>query len=184
MSIWYQYNVTCYARDRVAVAKFFNLQPTPDEVRTDMFEFSFGGKNAPGLKLGKLITENPGLIFLIKQSVEVDSINWWVCRFDMDHATIPEEGIYQSISLYSANGYQGAIEVNKKILEEYAQKYPTLAAKHIPRLEGFRWDMFFNDFDSTSAKLKKYKEYGEMTSSSSFEDIEFENDYSHLVDYD
>src|SRR5271154_334384 len=82
MSVWYQLNVTAIAADKAAVAKFFNLKDSWEDVRTDSFEFSFGGKNAPSLTLKKIVQQNPDLIFLVEQQVEVDTVEWFITRFD------------------------------------------------------------------------------------------------------
>jgi hypothetical protein len=84
MSIWYQHEVHAIAKDRAAVAKFFKLDDSNQDVRTDMFEFSYGGKNAPSLMLRKIVQENPDIIFLVKESIECDTVEWFVTRFSVE----------------------------------------------------------------------------------------------------
>ncbi len=157
MSIWYHLDVTAIAENKTAVAKFFNLKDSWDEVRTDCFEFSFGGKNAPSLHLYTIMEQNPDLIFLIKQSIECDTVQWFLMRFDK------ESGKQQRILIQD---FGCAIQqINKKVLEEYTKEFPTLPEKHLsfePGFEEFRWRMFLNDFSKAASMLNRAAEYEEM----------------------
>ena len=158
MSTWYQYHIEVIAKNKEAVAKFFNLDPK-DDVRVDHFEFSFGQKNGPGLRLGKIIEQNPDLIFLVKQSVEVDSVSLWVERAD----AINKKS--QRILIEDSGEY--VVEINKKLLDMYAAKFPSLPAKHLAREKGFeefRWSYLFYDFEKTAEMLAHANEYEEMVS--------------------
>jgi len=68
MSMWVGHDITAYG-DRQAIGKFFNLAPENIHY-IDHFDFSFGQKSVPGLRLGKLIEQNSDLIFLLKQSTD------------------------------------------------------------------------------------------------------------------
>jgi uncharacterized protein YutD len=156
MSIWYQTSVTCLAANKTAVAKFFNLSDSFDDVRTDSFGFSFGGKNGPSLRLSKMMEQNPDLIFLINENIE-DTEQWFLMRFD----ELLKEQQYIRIQDF------GAVEnkLNKKILEAYEKELPGLPLKHLngkEGYEGFRWKMFFNDFNKTAVMLRQYADYKEM----------------------
>lgn len=155
MSIWYHLDVTAIGVDRKAVAKFFNLDPETD-VRTDVFRFSFGQKNAPGLRLGKIVEQNPDIIFLVQQSVEVDTNQWWIERFDK----IPNQHQFILIQDF------GAVEnkINKRIAEEYEKELPGLTMKHLNGQKGyeeFRWSTFFNDFGKAATMLRQAEDYKE-----------------------
>ena len=157
MSIWYQDTVHVIAKNRAAVAKFFKLEDSFDDVRTDMFEFSFGGKNAPSLTLRKIVQENPDLIFLVKQTVEVDTEEWFLTRFDV----VSNQQQFFWIQDFG----QVTNKVSKKLLEDYAKDSPTLVPKHLNGEEGyekFRWTMFINDFDKAAKMLNHAEEYKEM----------------------
>lgn len=156
MSVWYQLHVTAMAANKTAVAKFFNLEDSWEEVRTEHFDFSFGGKNAPSLALRKIMEQNPDLIFLIRQNVECDTCQWFLMRYDVI------SGKQQNIFVQDSGEYNN--EINKKILEEYTKAYPSLPAKHFANqkgYEGFRWEMFF-DFNNAAAMLNRAEEYKEM----------------------
>jgi len=176
MSIWYQHTVTCLAPNSEAIAKFLNLS-SQEDVRSDRFTFSFGAKNGPGLRLSKVVEQNPDLIFLVKENIEIETVNWWIDRFDKETNT------YQHIFLYTT----GAVmtEVNKKILQEYKIAFPGLAEKHIAKEEGylgFRWDMFFN-YPSAADKLSRFYTYSEMLDIEYHLedcDLSFDNDHSNL----
>lgn len=155
MSIWYHYDVEVMGK-REALAKFLNLEL--DDVRIENFKFSFGQKNGPGLRLGKLVVQNPNLIFLVKESVEVDSVAWWIERFDKSSQKV------QRVHIEDSGEY--IVEINKKILEAYTKEYPTLPAKHLANergFEGFRWSMFF-DFETAENMLNQADQYEEMVS--------------------
>ncbi len=174
MSIWYHYDVTA-SGDRKAIAKFFSLDET-DIHYIDHFEFNFGQKNVPGLRLGKLVEQNSDLIFLIKQSVEGDT-SWWIEKFDEDLQQ------HQYIRIESSRDYGGSpcrsTEYNKLILEEYKKENPELTAKHLAGLkgfEGFRWSSFFYNFEKTAAKLKRFEDYKEMITVMSKDDFDDHDD--------
>lgn len=157
MSIWYQLEVEAIARDGVAVAKFFGLNNSHEEVRTDMFKFSFGGKNAPSLSLKKIVQQNPDLIFLVEQSIECDTVEWFVTRFDV-------QSNQQQFFWIQDFGHV-VNKVSKKLLEEYEKDMPGLAVKHLNGQEGyeeFRWSFLFNDFDKAADRLNRAEEYKEM----------------------
>src|SRR5271154_378099 len=103
MSVWYHYDVEAIAVDKRAVAKFFNLDPETD-VRIENFKFSFGQKNGAGLRLGKIVQQNPDIIFLVSESIESDTVNQWIERFDK----IPNE--HQRIFLFTTGSF--TTEVN------------------------------------------------------------------------
>jgi hypothetical protein len=158
MSIWYQYEIDVLAVDRGATAKFFNLDPEKDVTAyADHFKLSFGGKNMGSMRLGKIVEQNPDMIFLVEESVEVDTVSVWLQRFDK----IPNE--HQRIFLYTTGMVN--TKINKEILDLYAKEYPTLPVKHLTGEEGyddFRWSMFFNDFGKCATLLRRHKEFEEM----------------------
>lgn len=157
MSIWYQVKVHAIARDKSAVAKFFGLDDDYKDVRTDMFEFSFGGKNAPSLTLRKIVERNPGLIFLAEQHVECDTVEWFLTRWDVD--------TNQQQFFWIQDFGEVTNKISKKVLEEYEKKNPELTVKHLAGKKGFedfRWTMFFNDFDKMVEMLNHAEEYKEM----------------------
>jgi hypothetical protein len=165
MSIWYQLHVTAIAENKTAVAKFFNLDPETD-VRTDSFEFSFGQKNGPGMRLGKIVEQNPDIIFLVKQSVECDTVQYWIERFD---AAADQ---HQFILIQDFGDVEN--KVNKKIVDKYERKLPGLAIKHLndqKGYEGFRWSQYFNDFNKAATMLKQAEDYMEMVNPYKYFDI-------------
>ena len=171
MSVWYQIDVTALAADKTAIAKFFGLNDSWEEVRTHSFEFSFSGKNAPSLSLRKIVQQNPDLVFLIKQSIEIDTEQWFITKFD----AIANEHRFILIQDF------GFVEnkINKKILEAYTNEYPTLPPKHLENqkgFEGFRWRMFFNDFDMATLMLNQADQYQEMVPVQFKIDLDFDND--------
>ena len=175
MSVWYQLNITALAANETAVAKFFGLDASREDVRTDSFEFSFGGKNGPSLHLAKIMEQNPDLIFLVKESIEGDTVQWFLMRFDKN------SGTQQSIYIQDSGSYTN--QINKRILEAYTQKYPILPAKHFAYekgYEGFRWTMFFNDFDMAALMLNQADQYQEMISIITDDDFGDDCDFSHL----
>jgi len=152
MSIWYHFNVEAYG-NREAIGKFFNLDPEEDIHYIDRFSFSFGQKNVPGMRLGKLIVNNPDLVFLVKNSVE-DSTYISLERFN-ERLTIEisQRGVFT--------------EVNKKLLEMYKKEFPTLIEKHL-KLErgfkGFRWSYLIGSHEKISELLNNANDYRDMTS--------------------
>jgi hypothetical protein len=169
MSVWYHYDVEAIAVDKRAVAKFFNLDPETD-VRVENFEFSFGQKSGAGMRLGKIVEQNPDIIFLVNESIESDTSNWWVERFDK----ITNE--HQYIPLSTTGSY--TTEINKRVLEEYTERFPNLPEKHFAGEKGyeeFRWSMFFNDFGKAASMLRRASQYQEMIMPISQEDIDFDN---------
>lgn len=175
MSIWYQYKVNVLAVDKAATARFFNLDPEND-VRGygDSFEFSFGGKNGPPIRLGKIVEQNPEMIFLVEESVEVDTVSVWLERFDK----IPNE--HQRIFLYTTG--MATTKINKGILDLYTQEFPTLPAKHFNGERGFeevRWSMFFNDFGKAATLLRRHKEFEELVNPYKYLGIK-----TYLIEYE
>lgn len=182
MSIWYHLDVTVIAKDKSPVAKFFGLDDDWKDVRTDTFKFSFGGKNAPSLALRKVVQQNPDLIFLVKQEVECDTVEWFVTRWD----TISDQQQFFWIQSFG----EVTKKISKKLLEEYNQDSPTLVSKHLEGQKGFenfRWEMFFNDFDKAADRLKHAEDYKEMVNPWKHFNIknyliEYECDYGHPDD--
>lgn len=169
MSTWYDFDVKVMSNNSSAVAKFFNLNDTLQDVRTDWFEFSFSGKNGPSLNLNKLIEQNPDFIFLVKCSIESENISWSLSRFDRVTDT------HQTISIQNISHYGS--EINTKILEAYTTAYPTLPAKHFANekgYEGFRWSMFFNNYEMASFMLSKFDQYETMRQ------VDVDDDFNHL----
>lgn len=183
MSVWYQHDVMAFG-NRQAIGKFFNLDPKDDVHAIEWFEFTFGQKNVPGLRLGKIIEQNPDLIFLVKESVEA-SVSWWIERYNASNDKIDD------IYLYT-DGY-ATRKINKKILEEYEKEYSGLSAKHIAKQKGyeeFRWSMFFN-FERAARMLANADQYKELVSlprslgeleRECYNDPNWEEDYSHIED--
>lgn len=172
MSVWYHYNVKAIAVDKHAVARFFNVDV--ENVYTEDFEFSFGGKNGACVRLDEIVKKNPDIIFLVEQQIECDTSNEWIERFD----NITNE--HQHIFLYTT-GYV-TTEINKQVMEEYDKAFPTLVQKHLANekgYEGFRWSMFFNDFGRAAYMLRHAKDYEEMVTPISNDDF-VDNDFSHL----
>lgn len=174
MSVWYYLTVHAMAESKTAVAKFFNLDDSYDNVRTDRFEFSFGGKNAPSIRLSKILEQNTDLIFLVKQEIECDTIEWYLMRFDKVSGNIVNVLIQDT----------GEVEnvINKKIVEEYEVEFPGLASKHFTHQSGyigFRWAMFFN-FEKAAHILNNHISYREMVNIPQPVDELDDNDFSHL----
>ena len=133
MSTWYQHKITVLGNQE-SIGKFFNLDPKEDIHYIDSFEFLFGQKNVPGLRLGKLIEQNPNLIFLVDTTVECYSYSLWIERFDIATST------HKCINVENWNEHYtpaGIYEYNKLLLEEYSKKYPTLSVKHFAREKGY-----------------------------------------------
>lgn len=155
MSIWYQYDVEAMG-DRNAIGKFFNIDPEKDVHYIDRFEFSFGQKNGPGLRLNKIIELNSDLVFLVTQHIECDTVSYWLDRFDKSTDT------FQHVYLYTDG--PGTRKISKKALEEYTKELPSLPAKHIARQKGFeefRWSMFIG-LERATRMLAQADEYKEM----------------------
>jgi hypothetical protein len=170
MSIWYQLNVTAIAADKTAVAKFFNLNDTWEEVRTDSFEFSFGGKNAPGLTFWKIAKQNPDLIFLVEQQIEVDTVQWFLMRWDQ------ASGTQQTVFVQDSGEWNNSI--NKKIWEDFKKANPSLPPDNWQFKNGnekHRWRMFFGDFNRSAMILSQASQYEEMTPSAFEADVDFDN---------
>lgn len=162
MSIWYQFDITAMG-DRAAIGKFFNLDPENDIHYIDSFDFSFGQKNVPGLRLGKLIEQNPDLIFLVRMAVEVDTVVYSLENFNKE--TQKYQRILIQDSGYTSNRF------NKRLLEEYRKRFPELAEKHLQKLEGFnryRWEYLFNDFKKSALMLNEFEQYKEMVDLGAF----------------
>lgn len=156
MSIWYDLDVKAIAKDKTAVAKFFNLDDDYKDVRTDRFEFSFGGKNAPSLTLRKVVQQNPDLVFLVKQSIECDTVEWFITNFDVS------KNEQQLILIQDFGSVTN--KVSKKLLEEYHEKYPRWLNNHLEGKKGqenFLWDSFITDFDRAVGMLNHSEEYKE-----------------------
>ncbi len=170
MSIWYHLNVTCIARDKAAVAKFFGLRDSWEDVRNDMFEFSFGGKNGPGLRLSSIIEKNPDLIFFVEQQIECDTVQHFLIRAGKE----PEK--QQFIFVQDSGPWNNSI--NKKLLELYEKEMPGLAAKHFKHekgFENFRWTSILSNFEKTAAILDQAEEYKEMSDVALETDMDFDN---------
>jgi hypothetical protein len=173
MSTWYNYDVKAIAADEKAVKKFFNL-PSDEDVRTERFEFSFGAKNGCGMNLKQLAKQNPDIVFLVSSTIECQTGNDWIQRFD----SLTNE--MQEVLLYSTGEYDD--EINKKVLEEYSKEYPTLVAKHLANekgYEGFRWSQFL-DFNRAALILRREDQYKEMVSLMASDNDILDNDFSHL----
>lgn len=170
MSIWYQHDVIAMG-DRQAIGKFFNLDPEEDIHYIDNFDFSFGQKNVPGLRLGKLVEQNPDLVFLVKSFTDYDT-TFWLERFCVS------ENKHQSI--FIARGHHDAyagIEVNTKLAKQYAERFPFLMDKIQAGEREYNWRHFFvgveNPFRHAADMLSKADEYKE-TSSFAQDDIELD----------
>lgn len=157
MSIWYHLDVTAISKDQAAVAKFFGLKDSWEDVRTDRFEFSFGGKNAPSLTLRKIVEQNPDLVFLVKQSVECDTVEWFLTKFDS------KSNQQQFFWIQSFGSVEN--KISKKLLEEYHKDRPKWLEAHLEGKKGqenFLWDLFISDFDKAADILNHAEEYKEM----------------------
>lgn len=169
MSVWYHLNVTAIASDTAAVAKFFNLKDHWEEVRTERFEFSFGGKNAPGLTFHKIMKQNPDLIFLVEQQIECDTVQWFIMRHDL------ASGQDQVIFIQDAGEYNN--EINKKVVEDFNKKY-SLPPDHWMLQKGnekHRWQMFFGNFADSALMLSNAAQYKEMLPHHFEVDLDFDN---------
>lgn len=155
MSIWYQLDVTAMAKDKSPIAKFFNLEDSFENVRTDRFEFSFGGKNAPSLTLWKIVKQNPEMVFLIKQSVECDTVEWFLMKWDT--ATDKQ----QSMLIQTFGSVNNLM--SKKVLDDLEKKYPGAAKNHLSGTsgnQGIDWSTFIYLEQATDmlAHAEEYKE--------------------------
>lgn len=158
MSMWIQYDVTAFGDCR-AIGKFFKLDPENDIHYIDRFGFSFGQKNVPGMRFGKLVEQNPNLVFLVRQTTDYET-TWLLERFDT--ASNKTQQILVEQDGHYTEGYPSSI--NKRILIEYTEEFPTLPAKHLARQKGFeefRWKMFF-DYGKISFMLSQADKYEEM----------------------
>ncbi len=172
MSIWYQYKVIAFG-DRKAIGKFFNLDPESDIHYIDRFDFSFGQKNIPGLRLNKLIEQNPDLIFLVHQSTDFDD-TWY-----LHWAPNPDEpGKY--LFLHQNRHGEGE-EFSVKILEEYKKKFPYLMQQHH---EGrrYEWEMFVGSFANAATLLGNRDQYKEKIYSGTKEDMELDQAGNDFMD--
>ena len=127
MSVWYQLEVEAIGNQQ-AIGKFINLNPKED-VYIDNFKFSFGQKNAPGLRLWKIMQQNPDLIFLTKMSVECDTVQWHLEKFDAasgEHRRILIQDFGPAVN-----------RISKKVLEDYEKALSGLAVKHLNGEKGF-----------------------------------------------
>ena len=156
MSIWYHCEVTAIAANKTAVAKFFNLDDDYKDVRTDTFQFSFGGKNAPSLTLKKIVQQNPDLIFLCKQDIEGSTIEWFLTRFDVKS---------NEQQFFWIQDFGDVVNrVSKKSLEDYVKSMPGHTLKILNGEKGhdFRWSYVYGDFDKAAEALNHAEEYKEM----------------------
>ena len=142
MSIWFQYSVTAIG-DRVAIGNFFKLDPKEDIHGIEDFEFSFGQKNVPGLRLQKLVVQNPELIFLTKVSSDYDVV-WYIEKFDV--ATDKVKHIFIERSPFDIEC--GGHEVNKLLLEEYSKQFHYLMDQH-KNGRPYEWRSFFFNIERT-----------------------------------
>jgi len=101
--------------------------------------------------LGKLIANNPDLVFLVKNSVE--------------------GGTYISLErfnerlLIEVSQYRMYTKINKELLDEYTQKFPTLVEKHLrweKGFQGFRWGYFLNSYEKISKLLDNANDYRDL----------------------
>lgn len=175
MSIWYQFDVVAFG-DRKAIGKFFNLNPEEDINYIDRFGFSFGQKNVPGLRFGKLMEQNPGLIFLVKQSTDYNcmySLNW------VPSATQPMKYLFlQEHTFGVGNAF------SKELLKLYESKYPYLLKQHSGG-RPYDWESFIGSFENAEKLLANSDLYKTRVTALSQEDFESDlagNDY--LGDYD
>jgi len=152
MSMWVGHDITAYG-DRQAIGKFFNLAPE-DIHYIDHFDFSFGQKSVPGLRLGKLIEQNSDLIFLLKQSTDYDTI-WSIERFNKE--LCKHEYVTIMINHYEAN----SIKFNKLILDSYNEKFPWLIAKHKLLKVQYDWTHYFN-IEIITEVINNVSKYSEM----------------------
>ena len=158
MSVWHHFKITALAKDKEAVAKFFNFDNPKEDVRGygDRFELSFGGNYGPSLNIRKIVQQNPGLIFLINESIECDTEMWYVSRFD------PTISDFRSFTIQDFGSVTN--KVSKKALEEYDRANSGLVLKHLNAengYENFHWSMHFNDFDKVADMLNRSEEYKE-----------------------
>lgn len=172
MSIWYQLNVTCIAKNRAAVAKFFGLRDSHEDIRTDMFEFSFGGKNGPSLRLASIVEQNPDIIFLVKEQIECDTVHYFLIRAGK------EPNNQQFINIQDSGHVNYC--VNKKLLNVYQKAMPELTKKHIENMESFRWIYILSDFEKSATMLDQADQYEEMFIVSTKADIDFDFDNQPL----
>jgi hypothetical protein len=156
MSVFHWYEMHVMAKDRAATAKFFHFEDDQDVTGYgDRFEINFGGNYGPSLNMRKMIERNPDLIFLVKESIECDTVMWFLVRFDAATNTTQQVRIEDS-------GSQ-VIELNKRLFDEYTAKYP----RHFEGKNKFRaihWDSYLTSFDECAKILSKASEYKETIS--------------------
>jgi hypothetical protein len=168
MSIWVQYNVTAFG-DEKSIGKFFKLDPNNINC-IDRFSFSFGQKNIPGLRIDKLIENNPDLIFLVKMSVEFDQ-EISLQRFDSNTKQ------HQLVIIQDLDR-QGNNLINKKLADLFIESYPELFNKHLNQEKGFeeyRWEYILKDFHTMNDVLSNAVQYDEMIYPVSSLDLDFDN---------
>lgn len=172
MSIWYQYDVVAFG-DRHAIGKFFNLDGEKDIHYIDSFHFSFGQKNVPGLRLGKLIEQNPDLIFLVHQSTDFDDT--WYLHW------APKANEESKYLFLHQNVYGQGDEFSKNILEEYKKKFPYLMTQHY---EGrrYEWEMFVGSFENAASLLGKAEFYKDRVFSGTKDDFELDQAGNDFMD--
>lgn len=170
MSIWYQHDIKVLG-DRKAIGRFFNLDPEKDIHYIDTFEFSFGQKNAPGLRLGKLIEQSPDLIFLVKSSTDYNSY-LSLQRFNENQI---DDG-FQNILIMSTNYDPINVQVSKLLYEEYSKRFPYLLDQHKTG-RPMEWKLFFNDYQKAIDILNHTDDYKEMIAPFPLgePDLEFDN---------
>lgn len=174
MSVWYSITIEAMG-DRSAIAKLMNLPK--EDVVTDNVTLSFGGKNGPGLGVMTLVENNPDLIFLVQCNIECETVQYWITRFDL------VSNKHQFIMVQDIGPWNN--EINKKILEQYTQKYPSLPEKHFANMEPenfdpFRWKLFFNDFNRMAEMLHNEEQYKEMLCVAKKEDCDLDFDNQPL----
>lgn len=166
MSIWVQYNVTALG-SRKAIGKFFNLDPEQDIHHIDQFEFSFGQKNIPGLRLDKLIEQNSDLVYLIEEEIECDS-TFFLQRFDI------LSGKMQFVLINQSNSEFKFIKYNKRIMEEYEKQFPNLMEQH-KNGRPYEWRWFFNDYEKIVKILNAADQYKDFEKECAVVDLEMES---------
>lgn len=156
MSIFHWFEMHVMAKDRAATAKFFNFDEDKDVTGYgDRFELNFGGNYGPSLNMRKMVERNPDLIFLIKESIECDTVMWFLIRFDAATNTTQQIRIEDSGEM--------VVELNKRLYDEYTTKYP----RHFQGKDKFsniRWDSYLTSFEECEKILNKAEEYRETVS--------------------
>lgn len=173
MSMWVGHDITAYG-DRQAIGKFFNLDPEQDIHYIDHFDFSFGQKNVPGLRLGKLIEQNPDLMFLIKQRTDYD-VTWIVERFNK--LLDKREYVVVMMENFEFDG----IKFNKLLLDKYNEEFPFFIEKHKMRTVQYDWTRYFN-FEKISEVLNNSVKYSEMIDINNYGDLDVADDGFYDLD--